>query len=189
MSSNKKHIKISIFLHVISIIILLVSFTIPLCPAISMTSGDVKKTYGSCYSFIFGGKINSSNISYNAKGLSGLAMAGFIMLIISFIIVCISFFIKEPIVKRPLFVFIWSVMIIISSIIFASLHRSFSGILADSLINGHSDAVSNNVYNNTNMKFGVWGITFFGFISSFLLLASFLFYGTLDRVRSRIGLI
>ena len=189
MSNNKKNIRISILLRVISLVILLISFVIPLCPAITMTSGDVKKTYGPCYSFIFGGKINSSNISYSAKGLSGLAMAGFIILIISFIIICISFFVKDPIVKRPLFVFIGLVMIIISSIFFASLHRSFSGILADSLINGHSDAVSNNVYNNTNMEFGVWGITFFGFISSFLLLVSLLFDGTFNRVCSKIGLI
>ena len=188
MSSDKKHLKISIFLRVISLVILLSSFAIPLCPAITMTSGDVKKTYGSCYSFIFGGKINSSNISYGAKGLSGLAMAGFIILIMSFIIISISFFMKDPIVKRPLFVFMGSVTIIISSIIFISLHRSFSGILADALINGHSDAVSNNVYNNTKMEFGVWGISFFGFISSFLLLASLLFDGTFDRVRSKIGL-
>lgn len=188
MSSDKKHIKISIFLRIISLVILLISFVIPLCPAITMTSGDIKKTYGPCYSFIFGGKINSSNISYGAKGLSGLAMAGFIILIMSFIIICISFFMKDPIVKRPLFVFMGSVMTIISSIIFISLHRSFSGILADALINGHSDAVSNTVYNSTNMEFGAWGITLFGFISSFLLLASLLFDGTFDRVRSKIGL-
>ena len=189
MNSNKKNIKISIFLRLISLVILLVSFTIPLCPAITMTSNGVNKTYGPCYSFIFGGKINSSNISYGAKGLSGLAMAGLIILIISFIIICISFFMKDAIVKRPLFVFIGSLMIIISSIIFASLHRNFSGILADSLINGHSDAVSNTIYNNTYMEFGVWGITFFGFISSFLLLASLLFDGTFDRVRTKFGLI
>lgn len=189
MNNKEKHSKIALLTRIVSLVLLSVCFVIPLCPAITMTSGGVRKTYGSCYSFMFGGKLTTNNISYAARGISELALAGFIILIASLLILCSSFFIKDAVVKKPMAVFVGSVMIIVASIIFASLHKSISSVLADSLIGGHSDAVSNTIYNNTYMEFGTWGITLFGFLSSFLLLASLLFDGTFDRVRSKIGLI
>ena len=187
MSNNKNDLKIAFTTRVLAGVIAIICLLIPLCPAITMSSGDVKKTYGPCYSFIFGGMINSTNISYSSKGFSGLALAGFIIISIALLLLIMSFCIQDKTIKRPVLTFVSAISFIAGAIIFASLHKSVSNVLADSLINGHSDAVSKTVFNNSNMEFGSWGVSLFGFISSFLLLSSLLFDGTFNKIRSRIG--
>ena len=188
MVNYEKHQKIAFISRALAMMIAVACFLLPLCPAITMKSGDVKKTYGSCYSFIFGGKINSTNISYSSKGISGLALAGFIVIVVASLLLIASFFIHDRVVKKPVVIFCCAITFIVGAIIFASLHKSISNMLADALINGHSDTVSTTVYNNTNMEFGSWGVSLFVFVTSFLLLASLLFDGTFDKVRAKMGL-
>ena len=52
---------------------------------ISSTSGDVITTYGSAYSFIFGGKVTSEHATYTFKGTNGLLLSGWILILVGLI--------------------------------------------------------------------------------------------------------
>ena len=171
------------------LIIFVACFIIPLSPAITMRSGGVSKTYGNTYSFVFGGKIEAANISYKTIGISSAGLALFIMVFVSFAALIGSFFVKND--KKnisKILIFGSSLLAIAFSILALSSRRSFSDVLADALISGHSDAVRNTVFNNTSLEFGVWGIAIFGFLAAFALLASLVFDGTLDKLRAWISI-
>lgn len=185
---NDKHKKITFYSRFLCFIFLLACFAIPFGPAITMNSGKVHKTYGSSYAFIFGGKISTDNIAYSLREITGLGLAGFILLSVAIILLTISFFIHNQNLKH-ITIFIVSILILISAVLFLNLHKSISNILADALIKGHSDTVSNTVFNNSKMEFGTWGVSIMGAISDFCLFASLFFDGSFDKIRVRMGLI
>lgn len=189
MVKINKGLRIAKICKFAAIVLLLLSFLIPLLPAITLTSGDVKKTYSSAYSFIFGGSISTTNISYSTKGVSGLCLAGFILLVLATITLVLPIFFKELKFPKSVFTLASALMMIVTAILFACAHRSISNLLADALISGHSDSVSNTIYNNTSMNFGIWGVSLLNFISSFTLLVSLVFDGSFDKLRAKIGII
>lgn len=181
---------ISRVLVIISDILLASAFLVPLSSAISLLTGDYEKIYGSAYSFFFGGTIETKNISYNSVKPSGLGIIGF-----AFMIAALLLLILSPLCKKnknsisKWMVFASALIAIVYSIIFLCMHQSLANILADALIDGHSDAVTKTIYNNSSVEFGVWGISIFGFIGSFFILCSLIFDGTLDKVRGRLSLL
>lgn len=188
MDKIKKGLKIAKICKCASFTLILLSFLIPLFPAITLTSGEVKKTYYSAYSFIFGGKI-TTNISYSARGISIICLVAFVLLVLATIILVFPLFFKKLSIQKSFFTLVSFFFAIIVAIMFACAHKSISNVLADALISGHSDSISNTIYNNTFVNFGIWGVSLSSFISSFLLLASLVFDGSFDRLRAKIGII
>ena len=190
MSKQDKLLFVSKIQKLIGIIFLIGCLFIPFAPAITLISETISKTYGSAFVFMFGGNIATQSITYKARGVSVLALISFILILISFGLIIASLFLnkKKPTISKWL-LFVGSVIILVSSIMFLCAHRSISNVLADALISSHSDTVSQTIFNNTKLEFGIYGISIFGFISSLSLLASLIFDGTFDKVRARIGII
>ena len=69
-----------------------IMFFIPFLPCVQLISGATKRNYGPAYSFIFGGKISSTNISYSAKGISPIFLISFLLILFAFLTLIYSFF-------------------------------------------------------------------------------------------------
>lgn len=186
----KRFLLISKIPKTIGCLLLAACFLIPLSSTITLKSDGTTKTYSTAYSFIFGGTISTTNITYKAHSVSGIGIAYFALMLASICALLSSFFIKDG--KKGLskwLTFGSGISSIAFSILALCSHKSFSNILADALIDGHSESVSKTIFNNTTMQFGVWGVAIFGFIAAFLILASLLFDGTFDKVRAKVGII
>lgn len=181
---------ISKVIKIVSFLIIAVCFLCMSSSAITMVSGVTTKTYGPAYSFIFEGIIKTDNISYKANGMSSSVLVAFIMLVISMVAISVSFINKGKEKYVPQWLVLISAMLaLVASIVLLSSHRSLANVLADTLIGGHSEAVTTTIYKNSKIEFGIWGPAVFGFVSSFLSLVSLLFDGTFDKVRAKIGII
>ncbi len=187
MKKEETQNKIVNLLKLLSILFVLCSFLTPLAPAITMVSGDAKKTYGSAYSFLFGGIISSKNASYSARSLSVISLVAWILLLLGFLLFMFSYFVKKRKVLSTLSLLLVFVLFITSSILFLCSHKILATVLADALIKGHSDAVSTTVYNNSRIEFGIWGTSMFGFLAAATLFVSLIIDNSFYRLRARIG--
>lgn len=189
----KKKIDFSLISRIVkiaSLVFITLCFVCLSLPAITVVSGSVTKTYGPTYSFIFKGTIKTNNISYNAYGLSPITLIAFIILVLSALALLASFIIKDKNKNIPQWLtFASAILILIGSILLFCSHKSIASSLADTLIKGHSDAVSKTIFDNSKIEFGIWGPATFALIPSFLSLTSLLFDGTFDKVRAKIGII
>ena len=186
--NKTKTLKIAFYTRLAGIVLLLACLLIPFAPALTMVSGSVSTTYGSFYSFIFGGNINNSNVSYSAKGLSITSLIGFILLAVAFVLLVITLFIRtNTSAFKEMLVILLMLLVIASAILFVSSHKSLATVLADTLIKSHSDSVTTTVYNNTNLQFGVWGTATFEFVSFLCLMFSLMLDGSFDRIRAKLG--
>lgn len=177
-------------LTMIGCILMFSVFFIPFSSAISLLTGDYEKIYGNAYSFFFGGTIETKNISYESTKPSVLGIIGFVFMIIALLLLVFSLLYKKnKDVMCKWMTFASALLAIVYSIIFLCMHQSLATVLADALIGGHSDAVTKTIFNNSSVEFGVWGVSIFGFLGSFFVLASLVFDGTLDKVRERIGIL
>ena len=172
----------------VSLALIIECLLVPLSSAITLKTGDVSKTYGSAYSFIFGGTISTTNISYSVKGVSPIGLIAFILLILATIILLASFFYKKGKFSKSWFTFASFLLVLTASILFLTIHRNFASILASALTKSTSNAVQNTIFNNTTLNFGVWGVPFFGFIACFIFLVSLILDGSFDKLRVRLGL-
>ena len=190
MKKKIDFVMISKVIKIVSFLIIAVCFLCMSLSAITMVSGETTKTYGPAYSFIFEGTIKTNNISYKANGMSFSVLAAFIMLVLSIVAISVSFMNKGKEKYIPQWLVLISAMLaLVASIVLLSSHRSLANVLADTLIDGHSEAVTTTIYNNSKIEFGIWGPAVFGFFSTFLSLVSLLFDGTFDKVRTKIGII
>ncbi len=187
MKNEDIYNKIVNFSKLLSLAFALCCFLTPLAPAITMVSGNVEKTYGSAYSFIFGGNISSLNASYSTRSFSVISLVAWILLLIGLVILVLSCFIRKKNVKSTLLLLLVFVFFITSSILYLCSHRSLANVLSDSLIKSHSDAVSTTVYNNSRIEFGVYGTAIFGFLAASSLFVSLLIDGSIYRLRAGIG--
>ena len=83
--------KVAFCSRLIGMILLIVCFFTPFASAITLSSGNVRKTYGPFYSFIFGTQISTNGLSYSTRVLSGLGLAAFVLMAVATILLILSF--------------------------------------------------------------------------------------------------
>lgn len=190
MNKNTLHFKkIAFIIKVVACIIitslLFMLFGTGLEMTVKSSGSNHVTTYSNAYSFIFGGALTSEHISYKAKSVSALGIIGFILIILSLIGIIISIVLSNK--KRnvsSLSLFGSFLLIIASSIIMLSMHYSAASILANAITGNASDAVVNTIYNNTSLCFGFIGPGVFGLLSAMLIIVSYFFDGTIDKIRT-----
>lgn len=188
MQKNVNFLLVSKCLISIGFIFILVSILLMNLSAITVVSSSVSKTYGPVYSFILNKPIITENISYKPLGISYITLMAFIFLIISSICIILSFaFYKIKRYIPQLFILCSSLLVLVASILFLSSHKSLSIILATTLIGENNEAITTTIYNNSHIEFGIFGPSIFGFLSSFLLMASLIFDGTFDKIINKIS--
>lgn len=190
-SQVSKFKKIVSIFRVLAIVFIVSSFFIPFATGLKMTvkssSGNIVTTYRNAYSFIFGGKLVSEHVTYTAKSGSALGIIGFAFMFLSLATMIASLFVSKKYKLYKFFVLVGLIAALVSSIIFFCIHSSASSVLADAITGNASDAVKNTIYKNTSLSFGFIGTAVFELMSSLLLLSSFFFDGTIDKMRLAIG--
>ena len=190
--NNFSFAKIAAYIKLFVIALLFGSLFVPFGTGMKMivksSGGNVVTTYRPAFSFMFGGKLVSEHISYQSQGKCVIAIIGYIFVIIAIVLLLVSLFSqKNHNIRSRILLFVSFAAILTASILMLCSHQSASTILADAIIGEHSDAVANTIYKNTSIGFGFWGISLFGFISSFGLLVSLFFDGTIDLFRQFIS--
>lgn len=183
---DNKFAQIAIYIRLFVSALLLGALFVPFATGLKMTvkSGDnsVITTYKSAFSFLFSGKLVSEHVTYQAKGISVIGLIAFILVVAAFVLSVVSFFFRKNKLGTIL-VLVCLGLVLAGSIMMLCTHRSAATVLSDAILGEHSDAVSNTVFKNTNIEFGFWGVSLFGFIAFVGLLASLFFDGTVDKVR------
>lgn len=164
---------------------LFMPFATGLKSVISSESGSVITNYGPAFSFMFGGKIYARNTSYNVNGVSIIALIAYMLLILSLLLL-ILFFILRKKAKSKFLILGSSIASLVSAILALCSHSSAATTLADSILGRHADSVVQTMIRTTTLQFGFWGISLFGFLALFFSLASLLFDGTFEQIKSKI---
>ena len=183
---DHKFAKIAIYIRLFVSALLLGALFVPFATGLKMTvksiDANVITTYTSAFSFLFSGKLVSEHVTYQAKGISAIGLIAFIFMTVAFALLVASFFFKKNKIGK-IFILVCLGLVLAGSIMMLCTHRSAATVLSDAILGEHSDAVSNTVFKNTNIEFGFWGVSLFGFIAFVGLLASLFFDGTVDKVR------
>ena len=164
--------------------VLFVPFGTGLRSVVSSESGSVITNYGPSFSFIFGGEITTGRVSYDVNHISAINTVSYCLAILSLLILVVFFvFRKKPIFK-------WGVLgasasSLASAILALCSHESAATTLSDSILGKRSDSVVATMIRNTNLQFGIWGMAVFGFAITALLLASFIFDGTVNEIKAK----
>ncbi len=191
-SQTTRFTKFANILRILAIVFILGSIFMPFATGLKMTvkssSGNVVTTYRNAFSFIFGGQLVSEHITYSSKNCSALGILGFIFLLLSLVAMVMSFITVKKKNKLSKFILLFALIAAFSaSIMMFCMHSSASSILADAITGKASDAIKNTIYKNTSLSFGFIGTGIFGLTSSLMLIASFFFDGTIDKIRALIG--
>ncbi len=191
-SQTTRFTKFANILRILAIVFILGSIFMPFATGLKMTvkssSGNVVTTYRNAFSFIFGGQLVSEHITYSSKKCSALGIVGFIFLLLSLVAMVVSFIMVRKKTKLSKFILLFALITAFSaSIMMFCMHSSAASILADAITGNASDAIKNTIYKNTSLSFGFIGPAVFGLASSLMLIASFFFDGTIDKIRAVIG--
>lgn len=168
----------------LSLAFLIVCCFLPFASGLTMTSGSTGRSYGPAFSFFFGGKLTSGPATYQTKTNAVLPLLGYIFILLSVLLLLLSFLKFKSNRIRPLFRLSSLLLTLTFSILMICSHRSLSDVLADALLSSHSDAVSKTIYERTSMDFGIYGVSIFGFLSSISSFVSLLFDSTFDKLKA-----
>lgn len=153
---------------------------------IQSSSGDVITTYGTAYSFIFGGKIVSEHIAYNFKGPDGLLLSSWILILLASADIAIALLLfpskkisKETTACSCLF---GAVLNIVASIILFSSKTELAKILCSLFTGSNSESVLNTIYGNIQLQFGIWGAAIFSIFSCLILIVTLAKNGMLENL-------
>jgi hypothetical protein len=153
---------------------------------IQSSSGDVITTYGPVYSFIFGGKVVSEHTSYVYKGVNGLLLSGWILIVLGFIGTISAFVcmlmgkLKEE--TRTAIFFISSILVMVAAILMFSSKYQLAESLCMIITGTKSPSVVNTIDSNLSLRFGVWGSGVFALFSSLALIVVLFQRGMLTKL-------
>lgn len=171
-----------------SLIILFAGLFLPFANGITMTvesSSKVVTTYHTAFSFIFGGRLVSEHATYSVKGISVVALLAYIFLLFSCLFLAASFFfIRNRRKTAALLVLLSTIIGIASAIMVFSSHSDVARVLADSIIKGHSDSVTNTIIEHTTLGFGLLGFGVFELVAVFGEIISLFVDGTFDYIKA-----
>ncbi len=181
---NESFIKISWIARFLGIALIVVCCFLPFASGLTMSSGGTSKSYGPLFSFFFMGKLSSGVASYQAKTVAVLPLIGYIFVIISLLLLLLSF-LKYRNNRISPFLRIAALLFTLAfSVMFLCSHRSLSDVLAYAFLSKYSDAVGNTIYKNTTLDFAVYGMSVFGFLASLSSFISLVFDSTIDKLRT-----
>lgn len=186
---NKTLILWSKRIKIVALLLITLTLFIPFLNGITMSvttgSSSVVTTYRLAFIFMFGGELVSEHISYKTISVSVLPLIGYLIIIIAFLLLTTSIFIKN---KKHSIASITTIasflLLIIGSVMLLFAHKSIATVLSSAILGSHSSSVANTIYKNTSLGFGFWGTSLFGVLGAILIFTSLLFDGTIDKIRS-----
>lgn len=185
IQSNKLTKVLIILAGLINLGIIFRLFATGLKRTIQSSSNSIVRTYKSAYTFIFGGQLISEHVTYDVKGGSALGIVSFIFTIVSLLAILFALLLRKKssklskILLLSSFVFLFS-----SSIRWCCRHTDAANILAKAIYGYPSSAVKNTIYKNTSLSFGFIGPAVFGFIDCLVILSTYFFDGTVDKIKA-----
>ncbi|MCI1734789.1 MAG: hypothetical protein LKM30_03540 [Bacilli bacterium] len=151
---------------------------------ISSTNGDVITTYGSAYSFIFGGKVTSEHATYTFKGTNGLLLSGWILILVGLIgtasgMACV--FLNKLREEARTGIFLISALCeFVASLLLFSSKTSLASTLCVIIVGSYSESVANTIDSNLSLRFGVWGSGVFALLGALVLIVTLAKSGNLS---------
>jgi hypothetical protein len=139
---------------------------------ISSTNGDVITTYGSAYSFIFGGKVTSEHATYTFKGTNGLLLSGWILILVGLIgtasgMACV--FLNKLREEARTGIFLISALCeFVASLLLFSSKTSLASTLCVIIVGSYSESVANTIDSDLSLRFGVWGAGIFTLLGALI---------------------
>lgn len=162
---------------------LFVPFAVGLKSTVSSESGSVITEYGPAFSFLFGGKISTGRTSYNASGTAIVGTVAYAFLICAAIALIAYLFIRRKNFAKYILLGA-AVSVFVASIMMLCSQESAATVLADSIMGRRVDSVVLTMKRMANLQFGFWGVSLLGFFSGTFLLSSFVFDGSIDKIRA-----
>jgi hypothetical protein len=157
---------------------------------ISSTNGDVTTTYGSAYSFIFGGKVTSEHATYTFKGTNGLLLSGWILILAGLIGTASAMacaFLNKLREEARTGIFLVSVLCeFVASLLLFSSKTSLASTLCVIIVGSYSESVANTINSNLSLRFGVWGSGIFALLGALVLVVALAKSGSLSALLSLI---
>jgi uncharacterized membrane protein HdeD (DUF308 family) len=154
--------------------------------SIPSSNGNVITTYGPTYSFLFGGQINSEHTSYAFKGVNGLVLSSWILILIgllgtAFTMVCMlrKKFKEET---RTLIFLLSALCETVASILLFSSKASLANTLCVIIVGSYSESVANTINSHLSLQFGIWGAGLFALLSAVTIYVSIIREQMLQRL-------